>query len=193
MSIHGRSQCSHSVHESLHFRIKGILRNSRMFSEQHFTVLVERKRNTSESSQMYSAEQRVNLCMSMGKVKKKFLFLFPDSSNRSFSLTCFLGSGDSSRVSAHCEMNGLFYTSIYRNESGSFHVQRGGGCWRMAMNLGYIAVSLRCSTSEDSEWPACFTRCFFFTALFPNDTSFVYLIFCFCFKEVHSCVVKSDR
>ena len=34
-----------------------------------------------------------------------------------------------SRLSVRCEMNGLFYTSIfYRNESGGFHVRRAVVC-----------------------------------------------------------------
>ena len=47
--------------------------------------------------------------------------------------------------SVRCEMNGLFYTSIfYRIECGGFHVPRAVVCeW---FYLGYIAISLRCST-----------------------------------------------
>ena len=50
-------------------------------------------------------------------------------------------------LSAVSEMNGLFYTSIfYRNECGGFHVRRAVVCgW---FYLGYIAISLRCSTER---------------------------------------------
>ena len=54
-----------------------------------------------------------------------------------------------SRLSVRCEMNGLFYTSIfYRNECGRFPRPSCDGLW-VAFYLGYIAISLRCSTERN--------------------------------------------
>ena len=45
--------------------------------------------------------------------------------------------------------SGLFYTSIfYRNECGGFHVRRAMVCGWL-FYLGYIAISLRCSTERN--------------------------------------------
>ena len=68
-----------------------------------------------------------------------------------------------------------------------------GGLW-VAFYLGYIAISLRCSTERNLSGRLVHlllgSFCYF-TALFPNDTV-IRLIRCFCFKKVHPCVVKSD-
>ena len=50
------------------------------------------------------------------------------------------------RLSARCEMNGLFYTSIFlRNECGDFHVRRAVGCgWLLTCSsLGVMACSVQ--------------------------------------------------
>ena len=99
-----------------------------------------------------------------------------------------------SRLSVRCEMNGLFYTSIfYRNECGGFHVRRAMVCgWLFTLGT----LLFRWGAVLRGIWVAGLFHLLlgsfcYFTALFPNDTV-IRLIRCFCFKKVHPCVVKSD-
>ena len=99
-----------------------------------------------------------------------------------------------SRLSVRCEMNGLFYTSIFcRNECGGFHVRRAVVCgWLFTLGT----LLFRWGAVLRGIWVAGLFHLLlgsfcYFTALFPNDIV-IRLICCFCFKKVHPCVVKSD-
>ena len=99
-----------------------------------------------------------------------------------------------SRLSVRCEMNGLFYTSIfYRNECGGFHVRGATVCGRL-FTLGTLLF--RWGAVLRGIWVAglfhlLLGRFCYFTDFFSNDIV-IRPIRCFCFKKVHPCVVKSD-